>query len=483
MNQFPHSFFPDFESLLPLTVNRSDTRWRLSLQMAAKGDIEGGARLVTKALSDLPSPNPGAANGGTDTLADETIVGFFSNAFFMRRKALPNAAVEMLCAAADAGHQDAAYNAASALKAAARTPANAKRAEKYFLMALANPMESSSTAAVLVNYGSLIEEGHAPGKGNAAAALPLFEQAAETGLITGMYRVGKACMLLMDEANDRCHVQKGIHWLTQLIGHYDSRRPFMDMDDPRQRVEMLEHSKFLLAKFHIYSHQPDTDFEYGLKLIRTLAPDPGNMAIPWLISYALMQRVMKSTRPEMNTPGNNWRYVLETLEWTVGEVSPLDHLLLEMFIVNTDSGQIPFFVVNALFQPDQKTEMLEKLTAHLFNIEGVDTFFLAPSFGIWQAHGGKSFTPLMVGIKGELKVGILGVGTKPQQVVESARDQMDIRRTDLAADSCVISIAVNTLNEGGIIDQDANLQSRAVYYGKWSIPVRFKETVDNFKML
>lgn len=482
MNQNSSASFPDFKALLHLTEHRTDSRWKLSLQMAAKGDIEGGAQLVAIALADLPKPNH-AQSGGTEKAADETIVGYFSNAFFMRQKALPKAAVEMLCAAADAGHTNAAYNAASALKAMPGSRATAQRAQKYFLMALEHPQDAGSTAATLVNYGSLIEEGNIDGRKDYAGALALFEQAAEIGLVTAMYRVGKASMSLMDDCNDPSQVQRGIFWLSRLIERYDASLPFTDMDDPRQRVEMLEHSKFLLAKFHIYSQQPGTDFEFGLKLIRTLKPAPGDQATPWLIAHALMRRVMNTTRPEVNTPGNNWHYVLGTLGWRVGEISRFDHLLSEMFVVDTDSGQIPFFVVNALFQPDQKPEMLEKLAGYLFNSQGVDTFLLAPSFGIWQAHKGKSFTPIMVGREGVLKVGILGIAATPEQVVESASTTMDIRRQDLGADSCIISIAVNTLNEGGIINQDANLQSRAVNYGKWSIPVRFKETVDNFKML
>jgi len=480
--------FPDFEGFLPMFKDRADNRWGKALTFAKLGNLDAAAQLITTILREGQTTPPSNLQSVTmselDSITDHLAVNAISNAYAMRNKPMPKAAIELFCAAADVGYPDMAYNAANALAFPSKSIESNLRAQKYFLIAIDAATTPSAKAAALVNYAPIIRDGQISGQPDWPGAIGIYEQAAELGLLTGMFNTANVSMWVFEKGDDR-FIEKGIFWLGKILEHYREDKDFLDMDQPETRDQLLENAKNLLARMHIQAECSGTDPAYGLQLLRSTKPEHGESPLlrPWLTERAMTRIVMNMAPPALRTPGNHWHSLLKTIGWDVhDEVISRPDMDAELFMVVTTEGPMPFVVMSSLFSPGERYELLDAIQGFMLEA-GLEKFFIAPSHAVFKAFKGRVHTPIMVSVGDQFKIGTLGLTSTPKNVIANAKVEFEATDLRFTSDSCVISIAINRMNEGDDPRQGLDLGSMWAGFGPWCLPIKTKESGSKIKTL
>ncbi len=390
MDPLDKALFPDFKSLMKLAEHEPDGKRYKALKLSAEGHLDSGAAMFTEYLKEKPSHDLETKLGELRCKLDQEINGFiagmFGNAYVLRRKRMPKVAIDLFCAGAGFHFEDSAYNAANALLHDSGSPGDIELAEKYFLQAIGDTEDPSKKAAALVNYAEIVRDGMITGKPDYPGAIALYEQAAELGLVTGMFNAGNVSMWMFQQG-DSSHAGKGIYWLTRLQEHFACGKPFLEMDQSNLGKGFLESAIDMLVKFHVLSDCPEADVDVGLALLLAQPKKPESTNVrQWLIEKALIKRLEKSENPVRNTPGHNWRHLLSQLGWLCSNPDNHPQMRAEAFMVETASyGDVMFVVMNGVFDPERPSPHVLQTIKHLHR-KGIHRLFIAPSHALFRHY-------------------------------------------------------------------------------------------------
>lgn len=486
MDYLDKALFPDFKSLLRLVDKEPGDKRHKAITLAANGNLDSGASLLTKYLKEKSTHDLetrlGELSYRLDCHVNGLIVGLFGNAYVMRRKHMPKAAIDLFCAAADLHYEDAAYNAANSLLYSSGTPSDILLAEKYFLQAIEDTDDPSKKSAALVNYAEIVRDGMVTGKPDYPGAIAIYEQAAKLGLVTAMFNVGNVAMWMQNK-NDESQVPKGIYWLTKLHEHFISNKPFLEMDQSNVSQAFLDSALDMLVKFHVLSDCPEADSEAGLSLLlaqpETTESSKGRQ---WMIEQAMIKRLRKSCKPVLNTPGHNWKHVLCQLGWICWNPDNHPEMHAEYFKVETSGhGDIYFVVMNGLFDLERPSVHALRAISHMHD-QGMHRLLLAPSHALFRHYEDRIYTPVMVVNESSVGTGFIGLDGGADATFKSIDGSTD-NQERVSTDSCVISIAINRLNEGLSLHGDLDLDSRFGGFGNWGLPYKSEAYVKTIPLI
>jgi hypothetical protein len=464
------------EEFKKLAGPNTDQRWGTALLIASNGDLAGAARLVIELLKSMTVKHYSADTRLEDypQIIDEIIydlvIGTLSNLASLRTTPTPDI-TEMLCSAADAGYYQSAYNAALGLRETARTPEDFKRTQHYFKVAINTIEDKSLKAASLVNYCELVRDGLITGKRDYVAAIAIYEQAAELGLITGMFNAGNVAMWEASIGNESM-IPKAAYWFARTVEAVDAKKPLMTMDDPETVRQAYNVSIRHLAEFHICEKIPGADVEYGLKLAERIEPEDDEDAVmkAWLQEVGLSKRLMRLSHPQARTSAHHWHYLLHALGWKVGPVvTQTPDPFVRMFQTAHRGGMAMFVVVKAMFSPDLDYSALDKLAAGLL-LSGVSHVLMVSELGMFKMNGKRVHCPLLVYTGTRKDLVTLNITCSPDELIANAHKGSQFMKDNNGVGNCAFPIALNMLNSGRSISEGLDLGARYQVIGGWCVP-------------
>lgn len=469
-----------------LAGKETDPRWATALLIAEKGNLNGAAKLVTTLLDEVdvkPLSQHPTFDEMRSSLNDsilELVIGTLVNLAGITHNT-SHQITEMQCKAVDSGYLDCAYNAANYLQENARGPLDFERAERYFKIAISVAKDSSSKAAAIVNYCALVRDGLVNGKPDHLAAISLYEQAADLGLVIGMFNAANVSIWLADEGHTSLY-EKASHWLCKVIAHVDGNLPLLEMDTPETVKELFNQALLMLANIHIQNKITNSNSEYGIKLLSRYLPGNSNdqEIKDWLNDDALKQRIMALSAPEIRSPGHHWRYILSALDWKVGDITSIDGQPFEIIPITLKNDKvIPLIVLGAMFKPGIYTDNFINLTNTLISYN-LSEYLLVTESALFRENEGKIYTPILYFNDNTYTLLSLNCRTPVDDLITLRGKQVSFEKSPSFSNTCVISIAINMLNEGFNISDGLNIESAYIPFGSWNMPttsheVYFKE--------
>ena len=454
----------------------TDPRWGTALLIASNGDLPGAARLVTELLKSIhvKSFSPDTRLEDYPHLLDEIIydlvIGTLSNLATLRPGTLPEI-TEMLCSAADAGYYQSAYNAASGLQDAAKTPDDYKRVERYFKIAINTIEDKSLLAASLVNYCELVRDGLITGNKDYPAAIAIYEQAAELGLVTGMFNAANVAMWAVSLGKQEM-IEKAAYWFNRGIETVDAKKPLMAMDDPETIKKSYAEAVQQLAEFHISEKIRGADVEFGLKLAGKIAPQSEDEVVlkNWLHEVGLSKRISALSHPPVQRPSHYWHYLLDNLGWKLGPImQDTPHPITDMFHVKHSKGTASLVVLKAMISPDLTYSALDKLVESILSL-GATHVFLVSQYGMFKMNGNRVHCPLLVYTGTRKNLITLNLTCSPDELIANASRGQPFMKENNGVGNCAFPIALNMLNSGRSISEGLDLGSPYQVIGGWCVP-------------
>jgi TPR repeat protein len=393
-----------YEEFKQMVSDDTDSRWGSALLIAQHGDLTGASRLVSTIIKGTtyrqfdadPLEHEGEAYFNSKLL-EFVVATLFSHAVLTNVR---NAAVgEMLCDAVDAGYLKCAYNAGNHLHNSAKSASEYKRAAHYYDIALTVAQRPADKAAALISCAPMIAGGLVDSKPDPVRALSLYQQAADLGLVTGMFNAAALSLQLAEKEKDvRLYVMAEKR-LKQVVDHVDQGLPLLDSDDPIQVNEMQNHAFLLLGKMHVIGQLASIDHEAGLGFLQRHIPKNENDAYVknWHIERAIALRIIRVGAPSSRTAGDHWRHVLRAMDWKVGEItSHLNQQYQQFPVYKRDGSSIPFIVLDQMLALGQYNSNAFTAFGLLFS-EGVTEYFLATKYALCRGDKDAIKTPILYG--------------------------------------------------------------------------------------
>lgn len=460
----------------PIVVLRSMT---LGMEMAvhqefsnahAAGDVDRAAKCVTGVLSS--------------TMKREMVDAMVSlvNNMAYSANCYPPSLKVMLCKAADSGFHEYAYNAANHAMDDARSANDYKEAERYFKMAMAFKESPAVQAAAYVNYCPIIRDGLISGTPDGPAAVALYETAARMGLVKAMFNAGNVSSWLAAKG-DREYGAKAAYWFQCALDVRDAGTPTLDMESPEELGEVFAQCMAALSALHIDAKFDDAQLEEGIRWAKA-AVKQGNLEARQNLGVAYIRRLRKLTATPLGAPGANWRSVLTQMDWqfkgdpwTVSiripeGVKNWAHEQLDALTVALDDGTtIPLFVTHDACLPAfGGLELLTTIAVSLAE-RYPGGYFLLSRKAIFMQKGEASYTPIYVWRDGKFTRQALWMGSSPDVVLQHAAEGVDFLDERFGTWTCMIPIAVNVLDEGFVVANNAELGLPWVGVGGgWRMP-------------
>ncbi|MDT8924620.1 hypothetical protein RBE51_17575 [Pseudomonas taiwanensis] len=469
--------------LTRMMLPSTDKRWAQALKLAENGKLNQAAALVVQvvdsidiapvdheALIDRPHDFVTHVDEVLNRVIAELVIGTLMNVASITHSHSPEMN-EMTARAADIGIYMAAYNAATGFLQSGRTVAQFERAEKYFQIAIAEARTPNEKAACYVNYCPIVRDGLITGKPDHAAAIEIYEKAADLGLLIGMFNAANVGFWGYREG-DKSNANRSARWLKKLIDAVDSGLPRLAMDGPLEVDGLYNAALLQLAEYHIHGDIENADPEYGLTLLKMHDPRESKTqdVVDFLTDCAIGARVSKLDKPQTTSPGNSWACVLSAMDWKIGPVTKHPTLPLELFKLDDISPSVFFAVVHAQFTPEGHAETIAIIQEELART-GVSKFFLVPAHAIFKELNGDVFTPLLYNNDGKRFVVSLGLRTSTQQLMKNIQNKVSFTDRKFSSRSCAISIAVNHLNGGVACKDGFNFYSPYGSVQGWCLPI------------
>lgn len=468
--------------LTRMVLPSTDKRWAQALKIAENGKLNQAATLVVQivdsiniapvdheALKDRPHDFVTQVDEVLNRVIAELVISTLMNVASITHSH-SSEVNEMTARAADIGIYMAAYNAATGFLQNGRTVADFERAEKYFQIAIAEAKTPNEQAACYVNYCPIVRDGLITGKPEHAAAIEIYEKAAELGLLIGMFNAANVAFWGYRKG-DKSNANRSARWLRKVINAVDNGLPRLAMDGSFETDGLYNAALIQLAEYHIQGDIENADQEYGLALLKMHDPKESKTQdiVDWLTDSALGVRVSKLDKPLTTSPGNSWAFVLSAMDWKVGEVFKHPTLPLELFKLDDLSSDVFFAVVHAQFSPEGHADTIAMIQAELART-GVSKFFLVPEYAIFKESNGDVFTPLLYNNDGKRYVVSLGLRTSAQQLMKNVQSKVSFTDRKYSSRSCAISIAVNHLNSGVACKDGFNFYSSYAAVNGWCLP-------------
>jgi len=388
----------------------------------------------------------------------------------------------LLCKAADKGHHTFAYNAANQLMTQAKTPEDYKKAEHYYKLAMALSEQPTIQAAAHVNYCPIIRDGLISGKPDWPAAVEIYEAAARMGLVKGMFNAGNVCDWLASRG-DRTYGARAAYWFQYALEHRAAGKPRLDMETLAELDDVFQSCRVGLSACHIDSKFDEADLEEGIRWAKEAA-QLGSDDARYNLGIGYTERLARLAVQPQRSPGANWRSVLAALDWSFeGTVETIVRMLplaegerlpvrLDKLTVRlADNSTIPLYITHDPCLPCDSAELLQAILANLIKSGNPRGFLLLPRKALFVQLADTAHTPIYAYREGEFGMQSLGMTSSPDEVLRDLQDEIEFEDPRRGASTCMISIAVNALDEGYVVaDHTTYAQRWAGVGGPFRMP-------------
>ncbi|CAN7782468.1 hypothetical protein LJR175_008219 [Variovorax sp. LjRoot175] len=433
-----------------------------------EGRFDDAARLASDALDKSPLER---------TLLSAMVAYVDSKAVLANR--FTAAVGRLLRKATDRGFHEFAYNAANKVMESARKVSDYEVAARYYQIAMAFGDEPRTQAAAHVNFCPIVRDGLITGEKDWPGAVEIYEKAAKMGLIKGMANAGNVCLWLTSAGREAEYGDRAARWFVTAIDHFEERRPRVDMESDAELEEVITNCRLNLAGMDIDRTYSGASLDRGISVVQELARLGHPIGKDYL-RVGLRNRLEAIAENPGDSPGANWRIVLTALGWTIdeeirveryeapfarrarGRTRRVDRLLVEL----ESKSKFPLLVVHDPCIPqDGGIEMLRSI-AEQAQRNHPDGFFLLCRKAYFIENEGSIYTMIFAQLPGrELYLASLWDGATPDELVQQYKDGVQFGDPAFGEKNCMISIAVNALDEGLIIAQDASRYMRYVEVG------------------
>lgn len=473
--------FISLEEFDQLSAPTTDPRWRSALQILQAGDTCGAADVISTILdnytfSRLEDGKEVQTIKIDDVVSDmlaRRVLASVSNLAVMRRK-ITKRFMQMLFKAAEAGSAEAAFNAGTLLDQQEQTLHCTQSQARLFNLAIEFADDDLLRASAMVNLAGLHQGGTIGAAPDWERAMVLYEGAAELGLAMGMFNSCNLAILMLNagRASAASCIAKWAPRFLATIKHPELPRQLDGVIPP-----MTQMAKFMLARIAMHKgayHNPDK----SLALVQEL--DPGIKSVKaahgWIDQRVAMQRFYPLTEPDERSPGNHWAYVLRAVGWRLSKPQPYKDWPLEIMELALDGNTIPFFVTETHFFPHELSESLAGLKERL-EAEGFNEYFLAPRLAVNQDREKRFFTPVLLHRKGQTTMTSVNNEMLPAQIIaDVSRGEYSFYDPGNGDYSALISIAINTLNQGLSLAGGVDLKAPTWGVRGWNIPTNIATT-------
>lgn len=373
---------------------------------------------------------------------------------------------------AGCGMADVAYNAASSLRLKAKTKADFKESERLFLMALKVATDPALRAAILVNYGEIVREGHVTGVPDYKKAIEIYAEAGELGQITGMYNAATVSSWLM--VNDKAFAAIAEHWLHRLLDRIEGNGALLETDNHGNLDSMIDTAKAMMAQLHVEERVANPDMNYAIRL--SLSVKNKGAKTHWIIDRAYMKKVSSLSRPKQKGGAHNWAYVLGAMDWTILGVHQVNehYGMLGVALPDANKPHIDMIVLNSRIFKDTDGNVHPDCIELISELKKVHTlpFMLATNAAFFNTVDDCVYTPiLVVNESGTWPISISAAVT-PEILQNLVSHQIPFINDITYSHSCFISIAINNLALGRSIKENFILgEEWAMDESRWKVPL------------
>jgi len=366
----------------------------------------------------------------------------------------------MATRAADSGHPEFAFNAGNYVIARAATPNDFRQAELFYQLAAEQSKDDATRAAAMVNRAAIIRDGSVTGQPDFPAALALYEQAADLGLMAAMFNAGNVSLWLVDQGQAQ-HAEGAAKWFEKAIGTVDEGIPCVDQITEEVRMSLYASARLRLAELHARDLLPDASFTRCRTLLEPyLGKDPHAQ---WALNIAHETLMCKSVVEPASTAGGNWKSVLELMQWKVLSINPFDHGEVrgvstkgDLLVIEAGLGSTMTLIVMDCFvhpQHESFSVMVDLAYGHVDELG--HPCFITGNKGYFANFVDTDFSLLFHLVGDEFTSVPVWPGATCSEVLALSLLPEADRFTDAAADvrNC-IPILVNALDEGHALDGD-----------------------------
>lgn len=382
--------------------------------------------------------------------------------------------IPMLRAAVDVGILECAYNVANHLAKRAKSPEDYKVAARYYQIAMKQTDDRSLQAAAHVNYCEIVRDGLITGKPDWPQAVVIYGKAGDLGLVRGMTNAGNVCAWIansdVSDAEAREYAALCVYWSERALAYVANGSPRLTMDDEVGLMRDTSTCRLNLAAMNIDDRFERADLERGIQYTLEVSSDEPTAAR--FRNIGVSKRLQRLAVEPSKNPGENWRAVLRALGWSTSDVitqetfsaesrskrGEADTMKFDCFQVRlTDGTSRPFLVGHDAMLPSRGGFDDIEAVAEKINKRHLGGYFMVPRKGYFVRIEDEIYTPVVVADPdGGLGLQSLYYDAMPEDLIAHLRADDDLETIGYSCQDCMISIAVNALDEGLVIAADAH---------------------------
>lgn len=463
----------DLERVLGSTM---DAKWQDVLSLGFDGKINEACELAAILLAKsthLLMP-PMTEDKEIDLEIIDGLIGTLSN-LAICNGGMSEAMVGLYCQAVDMGFYAYAYNAANGIFKRAQTPDDFCRAQAYFKISIATETDPSLKGAALINYCPIIRDGLITGEPDLEGALSLYRQAANLGLITGMFNYANVCAWQISN-HDTQHADEGAMWLRKVLKIIAEGRELLEMDDPENVASIHEHAHHLLARFNIDGVLSNSSFDEGVALLkRSIMLSTRDLPRKrWNLECAYAHKLM-TLSVEKVISIHPWYDVLHAIDWMPTRPHRLVGFEAEVMQVGDGDKCLPFVVMDQLFYPDALYKTLAELDRYMQSV-GFMRYFIVSSYALHKSVGDREVVPLVIMASGARYLAGLNLEETPANQLEACIGGREFSDCINRLTTSIVALSVNVLNEKSTMTPEVLPNSRYIVLEKdWKLPFFKKE--------
>lgn len=400
---------------------------------------------------------PRMSNTSRQHVLADVSMGFWQEAVHKRQTPPDRGFLVALKTFADAGDLMAAYNYANHLQEQ-KPKGWATEAAAYYQKVIHEADQPDRRGAAIVNYTSLIRDGEISGTPDWPAAVELYEEAGQLGMLVGFLNAGNVSTWLLDQGLSEYGARAARNYQRVLDDHAAGKALVTTLAPPE--VSVLYDARHCLLHLHLKERFQGADLQKGLKLARPIlgrescVDDDYERGV-----HVLLQRM---SAPKRRTPADHWLQILSTLGWSrpVGGAMRLRTLDVNGFRLDCqefdspilDGSSIRVVVVNWPCLPVRGGLGLLLDLADKLSQEHTSGLILLPQKGLFIWADDRCHTLAVVAKHGVIEepwpVSINYFTHSSECLFQQALDKTVFgSEAKYGASGCMIPIAVNVLDE------------------------------------
>lgn len=359
----------------------------------------------------------------------------------------------MWVCAAEHGRQDLAYNAANEIMTRAKSVDEFKLAARYYKMAIQGSGPASLRASATANAAEILREGHITGKKDWLGAIALYEEAANMGLLQGMFNAGNVLLWLV-EAGDKQYGDRAAAWFKKVIETVEGGISSVDIGGDQVREQVLRDARICLAQMHMdgkFKGSNPSEFD---KLVSDYVNEPDVCAM--INKYRYFSLVRATAKPGKDA-AENWISVLKLLGWKVrtsilqdyGDFDGMRAIGTKLLIDTGDREALVMIVFHSFAVPGEALERVYGAIALMEEKRLESPVFYASNKGFFVQYQENAYSILQVAHKQQMDITPIWPGATILDVYATLLGSLEERFIPAHADpSNSIPRLVNALDEG-----------------------------------